>query len=173
MILSSLGAIDSTIYLLLGLLCLVLFGVALVRRAQLNGVTLREATRTERARLREQLDVHRSLEELLPQLDELSRRIDTQTETQIARLETAIAAADRRIAQLDATREQRGPAGAPQGPAATSDSAGRDMASRRRQVYELSDSGTGPIAIAERLRIPLGDVELLLNVRRFERSAGH
>jgi septal ring factor EnvC (AmiA/AmiB activator) len=148
--------------LLLGILGLVLVGVALLRRAQLRGVTLREATRAQRTMQRGQHDVTKSLAELLTQLEEVSRRIDAQVETQLTKLQAALDAADQRVAQLTAK-----PGAAPPTP----DPADTDPATRRRRVYELADSGTVPISIAETLRLPLGDVELLLNLRRFERAA--
>jgi septal ring factor EnvC (AmiA/AmiB activator) len=158
MTLASPGTIDSTLYLLLGILSVVLIGVALLRRAQLRGVTLREATRAQRTSQREQHDVQRSLAELLKQLDEASRRIDSQIETQLAKLQAAINAADQRVALLNAKLGATGAADA-------------DPATRRRRVYELADSGTVPISIAETLCMPLGDVEVLLNLRRFERNS--
>jgi len=39
---------------------------------------------------------------------------------------------------------------------------------RRRRIYELADAGNTPITIADTLRIPLGEVELLLNLRDYK-----
>ncbi len=38
---------------------------------------------------------------------------------------------------------------------------------RRQRVYEMADQGTPAITIADTLRIPLGEVELLLNLRKY------
>lgn len=58
------------------------------------------------------------------------------------------------------------PAPPPQPPASSSES--RDA--RRQRIYELADTGTTPITIADTLQVPLGEVELVLNLRRFGRE---
>ena len=39
---------------------------------------------------------------------------------------------------------------------------------RRTRIYELADGGAAPMTIADTLQIPLGEVELILNLRRFK-----
>ena len=41
---------------------------------------------------------------------------------------------------------------------------------RRRRIYELADGGHAAMAIADALRIPLGEVEMILNLRGYART---
>ena len=205
---SLLGAMDNTLYLLGGLIALVLMAVGLLRRAQSRGVSARDVTREQRARLREQRDVQQSMDELLTQLEEVSRRINAQAETQLAKLTAAIEAADARLARLErpltirsaaravatAGRATPPPAPLPPPPVAAPDAPGppesapsaaespptmtpqpptpssESRDARRQRIYELADAGTTPITIADTLQVPLGEVELVLNLRRFGRE---
>lgn len=39
---------------------------------------------------------------------------------------------------------------------------------RRQRIYELADKGTTPMTIADLLQMPLGEVELILNLRSYK-----
>jgi hypothetical protein len=43
-----------------------------------------------------------------------------------------------------------------------------ELPERHRHVYELADSGCSPMAIASRLGLPLGEVELILDMRQLQ-----
>lgn len=52
------------------------------------------------------------------------------------------------------------------GGGAEAPSSGRASA-RRQRIYEMADAGTAAITIADTLSIPLGEVELILNLRKY------
>jgi hypothetical protein len=187
MAISTIGAMDNGLFLAVGAICLVLLAVAALRRSQLHRVTARELTRTERAQVREESEVQHSMDDLLTQLEEVSRRIDAQVDSGLNRLEAAIKAADARIARLDQATPSSGKRSQPDASRATPSvppspppaaatpppavpppappSSSPDQ--RRRKIYELADAGAAPLTIADKLHIPLGEVELILNLRKF------
>ncbi len=52
-------------------------------------------------------------------------------------------------------------------PAAPANVESLDSNARRQRIHELADAGTEPITIADTLQMPLGEVELILNLRGF------
>jgi hypothetical protein len=50
---------------------------------------------------------------------------------------------------------------------------GASRSERFRRIYELADSGSTPIAIADALSLPLGEVELILTLRKYRAAAAH
>jgi len=100
MLVTTLGTLDSTLLILVGVICLALIAIAFFRRAAWRSATARDLTREQRARLREQREVCRTMDELLVQLEEASRRISAQADTQFERLRAAIRDADERINRL-------------------------------------------------------------------------
>lgn len=179
MVVSTIGAMDNSLFLAVGAICLVLLAIAALRRSQLHRVTARELTRTQRAQVRDEREVEHSMDDLLTQLEEVSRRIDAQVDSGLARLETAIKAADARIARLNEASSavvKRAPANPPDSakPAAAPPHSEPPTAApsfspdqRRRQIYELADAGTSPLTIADKLHLPIGEVELILSLRKF------
>ncbi len=144
---------NTTLYVLVAL-CFVVVAVAALRRLQQRPATTRDLTREQLARLRDQDHIRKSLEELLRQLDAASGRMDAQLDAKLAELATAVQDADQRIAHLERLAGSK--------PDQTADKR------RRARVYELADAGEEPMAIAELLGVPLGEVELLLNLRAFK-----
>lgn len=120
----------------------------------------------------------RNLEELLTELDDLSRRIHGRLDSRIARLETLIREADRRIADLsspehdaaraaaaiDVTLSAESPATPAKAEAAPDD--------RQAAIHRLADGGLTPAEIATELNQPLGEIELILALRRVRARAG-
>lgn len=210
MLVTTLGTLDSTLLILVGVICLVLIAIAFFRRAVWRSATARDLTREQRARLREQREVCRTMDELLAQLEEASRRISAQVETQFERLRAAIRDADERINRLERGGAVRRaatpppsppprspeefkpglPTAPPAAPAATPapPTVTRAVVSavvptapptaaappsptpadeKRQRIYELADAGTSLVTIADVLRIPVGEVELILSIRTF------
>lgn len=96
------------------------------------------------------------IKELMSQLERLARRIDAQTEAQVGELRRHLEEADRK---LDLLRR-----------AAGEDRNGSTGVSRPdTKVRELHLRGLSSVEIARRLRIDVGEVELVLNLQR---SAG-
>lgn len=175
----------------------VLLAVAALRLLQHRRATARDLTREQRARLRDQGQLRESMEQLLQQLEEVSRRINTQAEGQISRLERLVTEADERIEQLERlspagavpipNRRPKTRAAEPKSVEAgrigrvveSICSAGSKCAPepppavsqpRRARVYELADTGADAATIADTLQLPLGEVELMLNLRRYART---
>jgi hypothetical protein len=167
MTVSTIGATDSSVPLLLGALCLVILFVSLLRRWQQRSATGRELTRAQLARLRELREVQQSMDELLGQLEEVSERINAQLDTRFAKLEALIAATD--------GCGQRTPVTEPASPAmaVVATETCNDLETRRRRILELGDTGTAPAAIADALHAPIGEVELTLNLRSYEQHGAH
>ena len=183
------GADDGMVALLL-VLCAIVIMVVLLRRHQFRGTTQREMARDHVARIRDQHRLRESMDELLIQLEEVSRRVSAQVDTKFAKLEKVIRDADDRTARLEGVLRRAGGESAkprtatpsvPTGAAASllRGRAGGDFESHAEQrapaepvdprferIYELVDAGATPIKVAEQLDMPLGEVELILNLRK-------
>jgi septal ring factor EnvC (AmiA/AmiB activator) len=128
--------------------------------------------------------VQRDMEQLLTELERLAARLNEQLDAKHQDLQQSLAEADKRISALrilldEAKRRlDRGPlATTPareSGPADTfrdeveSPSVARDQRpapDRRRRIYQLADEGLTPLQIAVQLGQPVGEVELILNLR--------
>jgi hypothetical protein len=155
------GTIASGPFIVLGVLCLVILSVSLLRRTQQRRATGRDLTREQRARLRDQQELRTSLDELLTQLDEAAERIKTQINAQNAKLDAAVRAADERIACLTNP-------GRPAPPVSPVDPSSPPAAPANPQrIYTLADQGATPIAVADALQMPVGEVELILSLRNY------
>jgi hypothetical protein len=183
MILSEIDSAGDGMMTVLLVLCATVIMIVLLRRHQFRSTSRREMSRDHIARIRDQHKLRESMDELLLQLEEVSRRVGAQVDTKFAKLETVIRDADERIARLEgvlgrsgdtrpqprapgsAKREGAGetPAGGTDTPAAPNPAEPPDP--RFQRVYELIDAGSSPIKAAEQLGLPLGEVELILDLR--------
>lgn len=190
-----LAELDSGMYLLLAVLCLVMLSVSLWRRTRDRQTTARDVTRDQLARLRDQRELKVSMDELLVQLEEVSRRINAQVDTRFMKLESVVRDADERIARLEALTQAPDPNspetsqkprnhepttpslpqnGTSTTPTTSAESQSEDpparqsFRERRQRICEMSDAGAAPMTIADALRIPLGEVELVLSMRDFK-----
>ncbi len=177
--LNPIAAMDNGFVVLLVMMCLVMLSVSMLRRSQQRLATRKDLTRESLARLRDTKDVRVSMDDLLVQLEELSRRINAQVDTRYAKLETVIRDADARIQEL--TQLVQGTTGAspklangsddtasyaPQHSDSTSPDS-NDREARFQRIYELADAGTPQMTIADMLEIPVGEVELILSLRKY------
>ncbi|MEW6198934.1 MAG: hypothetical protein AB1601_09755 [Planctomycetota bacterium] len=191
---SPIAALDNGFFLLLAMLCLVMLSVAMLRRSQQRQATAREVTREHMARLRDQHNLRGSMDDLLVQLEEVARRVNAQVDTRFAKLEAVIHDADQRIARLEQlTGHVTSRTTSPTGPAASPPPPDGDLAAptpttsapppttsvpprcpstppgeRRRRIYDLADQGTSALVIADALQMPIGEVELILSLRKFK-----
>jgi len=203
---SLMAAVDNGLALLVIMLCLVMLSVAMLRRSQQRQATARQVAREQVARLRDQRELHQSMDDLLVQLEEVSRRVSAQVDTRFAKLEAVIREADERIARLEQLFADSAPRKAaphrptalqadatPRDGVASADSTPQESGTqevtmprgaqstassscvgpgtyqqRRQRVYEMADAGASAIVIADALQMPLGEVELLLNLRNFK-----
>ena len=140
------GAIDSGLLGMLGVLCLVILTLTWWRRSQQRRTTARALTREQRARLRDQEQLRQSLAELLTQLEETAARVDAQIAARTTKLEDLLRQVDQRaLGNVSAVK----------------------AGDQHQRVYKLADQGATALAIAEALQMPIGEVELILNVRSF------
>lgn len=183
-----LGEIDgasSGMMPLLLVVCAVFIMIVLLRRHQSGAVSKRGPARDHLAQIRDQRKLRNSMDDLLLQVEAVARRVGAEVETRFAKLETVIRDADERINTLRRLSEQHRsdagraeqpvdadaettdanpPVAAPSPePTSTPDTAVGDP--RFERVYALIDSGASTISAAEQLSLPLGEVELILNLR--------
>lgn len=181
-ILSAIDGTNNGMMMLLLVLAATVIMIVLLRRHQFRSTTRREVARDHIARVRDQHQLRDSMGELLLELEEVSRRVAAQIETRYAKLEAVIRDADHRIARLEqlvgrrpneATKPESEPRASAGGRSLARENENRgsqpDESSdpRLRRVYELVDAGATPIKAAEQLGMPLGEVELILNLRNF------
>ena len=171
--------LESGLVIFAAMLALTFFSLNLARRARRRVADSRQQARAEFERLRGRPAAPDATGELMVQLEDLSRRITAQVDTRFAKLEVVAREADERIASLkallaradrieDAPADDEQPPAAAQPPPPTRPvrpTLTRDE--RVRRVHELADRGVAPIKIAEEVAMPLGEVELLLNLRQF------
>jgi hypothetical protein len=192
MILSLSDSGNNGLMMLMLVLCATVIMIVLLRRHQFRGTSRREMARDHVSRIRDQHRLRQSMDELLVQLEEASRRVGAQIDTKFAKLETVIQDADDRLARLEhvlgrlggekaASRASAG--GRSTRPASitrTPPTSGAEKVARNspgrspgeapdpsfERVYELIDAGASPLKTAEQLGLPLGEVELILNLRK-------
>lgn len=126
--------------------------------------------------------IQRSLERLMVELFDMSRDINAQLQTRIETLNQLIRDADDRIVRLNRLAGQDGatpaepadrqePTPEATGPGASADEGpalktGTVADPDHREIYELSDQGATPTEIARKTGRPLGEVQLILDLRR-------
>jgi hypothetical protein len=160
-----------------------MIAVALWQRARQRPARARELTREQWARIRDEKELAIALEDLLARVDEVARRVGADLESRQAALRALIEAADLRIASLRADEDvigtkRRHPE--PQ-PSATTPRIAPAAAvgelpvptrldERQQRIFELADAGADPGTTADALQMPVGEVELVLNMRQFSQS---
>jgi hypothetical protein len=106
----------------------------------------------------QQKNLERDMQNLLVELHEMARTMTAQIETRAAKLELLIRDADEKIARLEGR-----PASRPAEHVAVDEPPHVD-------VYSLADAGVDARQIAQRLQRPVGEIELLLALRRRGRA---
>jgi len=177
------GALESLLpgaLLTFGVVILVMLMVRMLRRNLRKNAPMQAGTPRERIdRMRAEASARPPTETYQAEAEELTRRLAAILDNKAARIELLIEEADERLARLDRatlgvdvrTRPVEHDAGAFR--AQTSEPvAAPSMHSQphadptQRQIYELADTGLNPVEIAQRLDQPIGQVELILNLRR-------
>ncbi|MBK9129382.1 MAG: hypothetical protein IPM13_16515 [Phycisphaerales bacterium] len=100
MLVVAMDRLDSSLALLLGGFCLVMLVVSLARASMTRRASLRDLTRAERKRLRDEHALAASLEVLIAQAQETADAVAARTEAAARRLERLVASADQRIEAL-------------------------------------------------------------------------
>ena len=179
MILAASDTPASGLWMFLLVLCLVTLSLMLVRiRQSRRPVRPKPSIRRELDAMRGRSDLHRSADELLIQLEEMARRINAQVDTKFAKLDRVVMDADERLAKLEAALGRADRLAIESSASGGCESSGADAQAapvladhptdtRHAGVYDLADAGKPPLEIAERLGMPLGEVEVILNLRNF------
>jgi hypothetical protein len=110
------------------------------------------------------------VQQLCEQLREVAEQVDRHVDRRLGELRRLVRQADARIADLQ--RAAAGDAYAPESPTppAEADAAGE---SRTARVLAMAGQGLGPVEIARRLRMDVGQVELVVNLHaRRPRAVG-
>ncbi len=100
MLVVAMDRLDSSLALLLGGLCLVMLVVSAARASMSRRASLRDLTRAERTRLRDEHAIAASLEVLIAQVQETADAVAARSQAAARRLERLIETADRRIEAL-------------------------------------------------------------------------
>lgn len=180
------GQVATIIIAIIGLTVVMLSTRRRARRSQ-GGPAHQGHPELEDAALRR--ETTRDLEEVMLELDELSREIHGRLNTKLLRLESLIRDADRRIkelsrfgepapsrAGLDLTVDDVAP-GAPAVIAETKPRASVPPAAagarpdHQEQIYRLADRGTPHVDIAREVGRTIGEVELVLALRKTRKEA--
>ena len=179
MILAASDSAASGMWMLLLVLGLVTLSLMLVRfRRGRRLAAPNPSIRRELNTMRGRSALHRSGDELLIQLEEMARRINAQVDTKFAKLDRVVMDADDRLAKLEAALRRADRLATVESSSTKSESSGAGVQAapacadhptdtRHAGVYDLADAGKSPVEIAERLGTPLGEVEVILNLRNF------
>ncbi len=147
----------------------VAIGWTMLRSARRRGRSRRssesEDPRERISRLRESAQ-KRSSETYQAEAAELTRHLAAQLDAKGEALEQLIAQADERLARLDAALGDRGIDAAGQNDTSPQIVSADDGDVTRREVFRLADDGLDPLEIAQKLRQPIGQVRLMLALRR-------
>jgi hypothetical protein len=112
--------------------------------------------------LSQQRAVERDISALMNDLAEMAREVGKELDRRSARLEQLIREADKRLERFS----ENSVASTPAPPA------GEPIDPRHVEIYTLADQGVAMQEIAQRLKRPNGEVELILALRPRKRSTG-
>lgn len=155
----------------------ILIGVGIVIVMMMIFRMLKSSTRTQRSRdyqnetARETIDRHRvqavsarePLNTMMAEADELARRLAKTLDNKAARLDALIAEANDRIAVLERLQARAG--GSPALPR-LGEPARISPGSIEEQIFALADDGCDSMQIAGRIGRSVGEVDLILALRR-------
>ncbi|GAB4386779.1 MAG: hypothetical protein Kow0022_16780 [Phycisphaerales bacterium] len=152
----------STFLIGFGTILLLFTIMRMLNKVRKRAQTPREDPRTTIARHRAQAHAAREpLESVMAEANELALRLAKALDSKAARLEILIEQADERIARLAADPHSASPT-----PWVSQPHAAQSARSLERQVLELADKGCDCEQIARRTGRSVGEVELILALRR-------
>ncbi|HNQ22251.1 MAG TPA: hypothetical protein PKK06_04070 [Phycisphaerae bacterium] len=163
--------------LLLVALVVVFTTITLIRTRQKIRERQRDAGESVKARyerLTAEQRQRQDLDQAVLQLDELARQVSALLDTKYAKVEAVLREADRRIAQLNALLQASpGPRrldltldAEPPDALSPVEAPPRGEDPRQAAVYRLADEGKSATEIARQVDQPVGEVELILALRR-------
>lgn len=125
------------------------------------------STDWDRDRAERQLQVRDNLDQILVQIQETSREQVARLDTKIRLLQKLVDDADQRIRKL---QELQGIAPSPAPPPPVPPPVPeRPVPPLHREVYQLADQGLDAPAIASRMSLDRGEVDLILNLRTLKK----
>lgn len=156
----------------------VLMLISARRKIRESRNTPRTYARDLYARLKEEKAAVSDVQEVMLELEQLARQIHGQIDTKFAKLETVIRDADQRIETLsrmvrkadgdqtiDVTIDDRSRPAEVEAPPI------EDGRSQHAEVYRLADAAMGPVQIAQETGKTVGEVELILALRKTRNQA--
>jgi len=168
---------------------MVMLAVGVVGLALLLGSTRRRVRRSQRSSgpsvreqyegLQQEASATRDVEAVMRELDQLSRQVHGRLDTKLAKLEALIRDADERIDRLSRlTRAVNGASTVdvtldPEDPMIADPKGAGDRNSLHADVYQLADSGCSPVEIVNQLGRTIGEVELILSLRKTKQQSGY
>lgn len=145
------------------------------RRFQQRQTSPKAYAREQRSRLQSEQSVIADIEELMAQLEQFSRQMQARIDTRYAKMEAILRHADERIDTLE--RLLRRSEGRPVVDLTVDDSSEQDLPQpefsedRSMVAYRLADAGLSVQEIAAELSASVGEVELILALRRASAGA--
>lgn len=168
---SAAGGVDDPIALVAlagGVLMLVYFMILRPRARKGRGDPL-AVMPSERSSLAGERAAERQMQSLLVELEQMARQMSAQLDTKAARLEALIRDAESKTAALNAAlaraKAERISNSLIAGTLGPEHESGLAALARHRDIYDLADAGESAQAIAQKLRRPAGEVELILALR--------
>ena len=154
------------------LVALVLTRRRLTRRSGGGGAAAARAARsgqaTAGAPATGQRGLHRSMQELLVELEEMSREINSQVDTRLRALNILVQEADEKIKELRRLQGLAPDEGPPVRhlPPPKAEPHPEETSERYARVYALAEKGHTVVEIAGEMGLMTGEVELILALRR-------
>ncbi len=133
------------------------------------GLSQEEAAR-KIPQLREHLEVKERLEKLLIELQELAREINAHIDTRFCKLQVLMEEADKKIQKLEALNSS---IKTPSEKTESSDDEYENVDPEHKVIYQLADKGMSAVDIAKQVNKTVGEVELVLSLRKTKREANN
>jgi hypothetical protein len=172
---------------IIGILALIVLYAYWYSRRKAKGGKWPKVARSESETVSFDAVARKDLTKLVQQLDDLSKQVENRLDAKCAALEQSIHNADQRITALSTLLKvarsagvQLESAGTDSGSASPSlksafDQGGLRASSlpedRTRRIYELADNGRSASQIAQETQQRVGEIELILNLRRSATAA--
>jgi hypothetical protein len=139
------------------LICFVMMRLSRQRRSQAG----QGQPMSPRDRIKQESGVHERVDDMMVQLAELARSTTAQIETRYTKLEVLLEDADKTIARLESLLSAAGSA-----PAASNSARPETIRPEHARIHALADSGKSAVQIAQEVGRDVGEVELILALRR-------
>ena len=137
--------------------CFVMMRLSRQRRGQ---AAAQGRPMSARDQIRQEAGVSGRVDDMMVQLAELARTTTAQIETRYTKLEVLLEDADKKIARLESLLAAGGTTGA------VNSAAAETVRPEHARIHALADSGKSAVQIAGEVGRDVGEVELILALRR-------